>query len=305
MTRAVVVGGCGFIGSHVCEKLTARGVDVVSVHRSTESGCQRDWKCLIADYRDVSTMSQYLVGADILVHLGSQSVPRTSMELGVTGILNEVNANAELFQAAASRDVQKVVYASSGGSVYGECEWGTPITESHPLNPISPHGLLKVMTEQILAHIALWSGQEVVSLRPGNVYGPGQASKRLFGVVPTFIANLQRGTSSEVWGAEVVRDYVYVTDTAEAFVLAALSSSRLSQTYNIGTGVGHTALELYSILQDQLDVAVPVNIAPRPATDPKWNVLSTSLMSRELGYTPSVDIRTGLRLACDPQSEHC
>jgi UDP-glucose 4-epimerase len=200
-----------------------------------------------------------------------------------------------LFQAAATAGVGTVVFASSGGSVYGQVRSGALIKESHSTQPVSPHGLLKVMTELALSHVCRTSGQTGISLRPGNVYGPGQQTQPSFGVVPTFAGNLRAGRPSEIWGAETVRDYVYVEDAAEAFVTAALRPSGQPAVVNVGTGVGHTALEVYSMLQESLGLTAPVNVVPRPASDPAWNVLDPSLLKESLGLAATVDLRDGLK----------
>lgn len=292
---AVVVGGCGFVGRHVTAGLAALNTRVVSVHRSLPHDDAADAvACLSADYRDTDTMASLLENADILVHLGSASVPRTSVELGVTGVLNEVDANSRLFDVAARAGVARVVFASSGGSVYGECEPGRPIDENHSCQPISPHGLLKVMTELALSHISLVSGQSATSLRPGNIYGPGQKSRPRFGIVPTFLSNLQAGRSSEIWGADSVRDYVHIGDAARAFVAAATTEAHLPHAINVGTATGHSAVQVYSILQDIIGMRQPIEILAKPPSDPTWNVLSNEKLQRCLDVHPRIGLREGL-----------
>lgn len=298
--KAVVVGGCGFLGVPIVNGLAEAGFEVVSLHRAP-GHVQLDERitCVSSDYRDIPSIRPYLSHADCLIHLGSQSVPRTSVALGVAGILQEVDANALLFACAADEHVESIVFASSGGSVYGDCPPGQPITEQHATMPISPHGLLKIMTELALAHVAGVSGQRAVSLRPGNVYGPGQRSQVGFGVIPTFLSNLMAGRGSEIWGPEVVRDYVYVEDAARAFITAATARSPLPQAMNIGTGVGHTAVEIYGLLQALLGVSEPVTVQPRPRADPPWVVLDTALSRSMLGDYAQVPIEIGLKATAD------
>jgi len=296
MTRRVaVVGGCGFIGRHIIHQLLQEKVEVISLHRSpAHERSTEGISCLSVDYRDQFATERVLGDVEALIHLGSQSLPRTSVSLGVSGVLAEVEANSLLFEVAAKVGVETVIFASSGGSVYGDCERGVAISESRSPQPITPHGLLKVMTELALAHVARTSGQNAVSLRPGNVYGPGQRSKVRYGVVPTFIGNIRSGAPSEIWGAEVVRDYVFVEDAARAFVHAALNPHGLPAVLNVGTGVGHTALEVYSILQQELGISQSVNVVPRPESDPEWSVLDNSRLRDFLGFTPQLSLAEGL-----------
>ena len=292
---AVVVGGCGFLGRHVTAGLAALDIQVASVHRSPpHQDCSDGVRCVSADYRDTETMASLLRNAEILVHLGSESVPRTSIELGVTGVLTEVDANSRLFDVAAQAGVARVVFASSGGSVYGECEPGQPIAEDHSCQPISPHGLLKVMTELALSHISLVSGQSATSLRPGNIYGPSQRSRPLFGVVPTFLSNLRAARRSEIWGADSVRDYVHVLDAARAFVASAVTEEQLPRAINVGTGRGHSAVQIYSMLQDITGLCQPIDILPRPPSDPTWNVLANERLRTHLHVRPEVTLYSGL-----------
>lgn len=298
--RAVVVGGCGFLGTPIVNGLAEAGYDVVSIHRSpAHTQVDNLITCVSTDYRDIPAIRTHLTRADCLIHLGSQSVPRTSVKLGVAGVLQEVDANALLFACAAEEGVETIVFASSGGSVYGDCPPGQLITEQHSTMPISPHGLLKIMTEMALAHVARVSGQRSVSLRPGNVYGPGQRKQAGFGVVPTFLSNLHASRKSEIWGPEVVRDYVYIDDAARAFITAATSTGPLPQALNIGTGLGHTAVEVYGLLQGLLGESQPVAVVPRPSADPRWVVLDTSLSRSVLGDYAQAPIEIGLKATAD------
>lgn len=294
MDRFIVVGGCGFLGSSIVTRLRLRGLSVLSVHRSPVHRDSDPGSCLSMDFKDTRSMTAILNGADVLIHLGSQSVPRTSIHLGVPGILSEVEANSRLFDAAAKAGVRRIVFASSGGSVYGECAPGVPVSEGHRCEPISPHGLLKAMTELALSHLALTEGLDAVSLRPGNIYGPGQRAQKGFGVIPTFNFNLMNGIKSEIWGPESVRDYIHVEDAADVFVKVALSSTPVPRTLNVGTGVGHTAVQVYSILQELLGIRVPVEVMPRPAADPVWSVLDIAELGRSVGIAPKITLREGL-----------
>lgn len=300
MTVVAVVGGCGFLGRHIVERLSGANFEVVSIHRSPpHDDVPPGVSCVAQDYRDMAAMRDVLRVSDVLFHLGSQSVPRTSVSLGVAGILNEVEANSLLFELAADLGIGSVVFASSGGSVYGTCGPGLPITEDHSTNPISPHGLLKIMTELVLSHVSQKSGQRAVAMRPGNVYGPGQRQQPGFGVVPTFMSNLAAGRPSELWGPEVVRDYVYVEDVAEAFVRAGTGEFNLPRALNIGTGIGHTAVEIYGILQGLMGVTMPITVVPRPESDPPWSVLDTVRSAEFLGDYAVTPLVEGLRRTVD------
>lgn len=298
---AVVIGGCGFLGHYVSRMMLEAGYEVVSVHRSPahEASSTDGMRCIRADYRDAPRMERLLSGVEVLIHLGSQSVPRTSVELGVAGVLTEVDGNSRLFEIAAQAGVRTVVFASSGGSVYGHAEPGVPIPETHSCQPISPHGLLKVMTELALGHIAQVSGQRATALRPGNIYGPGQRFQPRFGVVPTFLFNLRTGRPSEIWGADSVRDYIHVMDAAQAFATAATTDRVLPRAINVGTGQGHTAVEVYSLLQQLVGITHPIDILPRPASDPAWSVLANGRLNQDLGLMPKVDLRSGLQELVD------
>lgn len=300
MAVAAVVGGCGFLGRHISDKLAQTGFEVLSIHRSEpHSDVPPGVTCVSQDYRDVTAMREVLRPADALFHLGSQSVPRTSVSLGVAGILTEVEANSLLFDLAAGVGVETVVFASSGGSVYGDCTPGRLIGEDHSTRPISPHGLLKIMTELVLSQVSQRSGQRAVSLRPGNVYGPGQRQQPGFGVVPTFMSNLAAGRPSEIWGPEVVRDYIYIEDVAEAFVRAGTVSRDLPEALNIGTGVGHTAIEIYGILQGRMGTSMPIGVVPRPESDPRWSVLDPVRSTEVLGEYAVTPLASGLRRTVD------
>lgn len=300
----IIVGGCGFIGSKISERLSADGHTMVCVNRGAYSHRALTGRtCVCADYRDVAAMSALLIAGSTLIHLGTQSVPRTSAQLGVQGILEEVQANSLLFECAARRGVRRILFASSGGSVYGECSKGKPIDERHSTEPISPHGLVKLMTELALRHVAARSDMSATALRMGNVYGPSQPKRPSFGVVPTFLSNIRSDNISELWGSYVVRDYIFVDDVAEAVVRAATAVAALPPVLNIGSGVGHSVAEIYTILQEILGRTVDVRMLPKPAVDPSWIVLDTALSIRHLGEYSVTTLLDGLtRVASHSES---
>jgi UDP-glucose 4-epimerase len=290
----VVVGGCGFLGRHLTAHLMKRGARIRSVHRSSEHDLGPRGECLAADYHDTTSLKPALADAEALVHLGSGSVPRSSIMHGPSGVQSEVAANVRLFEAAARLGIPRVVFASSGGAVYGMCPPGAPIREDRPLRPISAHGWMKARSESALARLAAAHGLTAVALRSGNVYGPGQHGSDRFGAVPTFITNLVGGLTSEIWGPDVVRDYVYVDDAVAAFSRAVLADDPLPPAINIGTGVGHTTSEVFDILQAALQTQVRPVMGDAPPTDPTWSVLSPDLAAQRLSWRAEVSLEVGL-----------
>ena len=244
--RTLVTGGAGFIGSHVVEALVARGDEVHVVDDLSKGKRERVPAAATLYVHDVRTPLDALVretGAEAIVHLAAQADVRVSVDdpafdaaVNVLGTVNVLEA-ARLVGA-------RVVFASTGGAIYGECE--RPARESDPCLPLSPYGAAKLAGEGYLGAFGRLYDAPHVSLRFGNVYGPRQDPHGEAGVVAIFLGRLLDGIPCRIFGdGSQSRDYIYVEDVARATV-AALDGDA-GGVFNIGTGTATSVLELYDI----------------------------------------------------------
>jgi UDP-glucose 4-epimerase len=297
--RTVVTGGAGFIGSHVVDALLARG-DSVHVLDDLSRGRreQVDGRATLveADIRDAADVDALFddVRPEACLHLAAQVDVRVSVERPDFDC--EVNVGGTIRVLEASRRHRaRVVFASTGGAIYGECELPTP--EDSPRRPLAPYGTSKLAGEEYLATYARLYGGPHVSLRFGNVFGPRQDPHGEAGVVAIFLGLLAEGGTPRIFGdGRQTRDYVYVGDVVRA-TLAALE--REGGVFNVGTGSETSVLELFDACRRVAGVEVEPQFAPPREGELQRSVLDPALAERELGFAASVGLEEGLRSTWD------
>jgi UDP-glucose 4-epimerase len=295
--RAVVTGGAGFIGSHVVERLLARGDDVhvldnLSTGRreNVPPAARLHEADLRSDTDEVFAETQ----PEICFHLGAQADVGTSVERPLFDAEVNVLGTVRLLEAAR-RHATQVVFASTGGALYGECE--RPAREDDAREPLAPYGTSKLAGEEYLATWNRLHGSSHVTLRLGNVFGPRQLPSLEGGVIAIFMSRLARGEGIEIFGdGEQSRDFVYVGDVVDAMVAAVGHSGG---TFNVATGTAtsiNRTFELCRALSTSGTEAT--HRAARPG-DLRHSMLDPSRAAAELGWRPGHDLETGLRKTWD------
>lgn len=293
--RAIVTGGAGFIGSHVVDALLARD-DEVAVLDNLASGRRENVdpraELVEGDIRDGATVDGLFdrVRPGVCFHLAAQADVRVSVarpdfdcEVNVLGTLRVLDA--------ARRAGTRLVFASTGGAIYGECE--RPAGESSPRQPLSPYGAAKLAAEEYLATYNRLYDSGHVALRFGNVYGPRQDPHGEAGVVAIFLGLLASGGAPTVFGdGSQRRDYVFVGDVVRAALAAA---NRSGGVFNVGTGRATSVLELLDACRRVTGVDGPATHAPPREGELARSVLDPALAERELGFRPAVSLDDGLR----------
>ena len=295
--RVLVTGGAGFIGSHIAEALLARGHEVCVVD-DLSSG-KRGNVPEGADFHeaDVRTGCAGVFRSfrpEALCHQAAQmDVRRSVREPDFDADVN-VLGTVRLLQACVGHGVGKVVFASTGGAVYGE-QSEFPATEDHPQYPVSPYGVSKLAGERYLNYYRAQHGLPYAALRYANVYGPRQDPHGEAGVVAIFSGNLAAGRPSTINGTgEQTRDYVFVEDVARANVLA-LEGDPPPGPYNVGTGVETSVLELYEKMLGltRRDDLPPERGPAKPGEQSRSSVDPTKA-ARDLGWKPEMNLASGL-----------
>ena len=287
--RAVVTGGAGFIGSHVVEALLARG-DEVTVVDDLSNGKRENVpsaaQLVVADIRDGLGDAR----PEVVFHLAAQVDVRVSVERpGHDASVNVVGTIAVL-EAARAADAQ-VVFSSTGGAIYGECDGPAPETSER--RPLAPYGVSKLAGEEYLAAYNRLYGTRHVSLRYGNVYGPRQDPHGEAGVVAIFLGALARGESPRIFGdGRQTRDYVYAGDVARASLAAAGHDGGV---FNVGTGKETSVVDLWALCRQVAGSAREAVSAPARLGELQRSVLDVGLAERELGWHPEVPLEDGLR----------
>jgi UDP-glucose 4-epimerase len=199
----------------------------------------------------------------------------------------------ELFLAAARASVRKIVFASSGGTVYGNAE-KLPIEEKLPPNPVSAYGVSKVAVERYLQLAAFHNGFTGISLRISNPYGPYQLAGVPIGVIANFIRQLRAGEPLRIYGdGSVVRDYIWIDDVAHAVVMA-VQKDLASGEYNIGSEIGHSINEIASSVENAMGIRTSREYVSDRSFDARKVVLSTAKFRRITSWTPHVSLGEGI-----------
>lgn len=292
--RAIVTGGAGFIGSHVVEALLARG-DEVHVLDDLSTG-HREYVAAGASFHegDIRTDVAAAFAAanpDVCFHLAAQADVPTSVERPDFDADVNVIGTVRVLEAARTHGTQ-VVFSSTGGAIYGECE--DPAREDDPRRPLSPYGVAKLAAEEYLAAWNRLHGTRHVSLRFANVYGPRQSASLEGGVIAIFLERMAAGEPTRIYGdGRQQRDFVYAGDIAGAMLSAA---GHAGGTFNVASGAATSVLALHQACrQVSGSEAEPEFAAPRSG-DVVRSVLDPRLTERELGWRVQHDLDSGLAL---------
>lgn len=296
--NSVVFGANGFIGSHVCAALLGAG------HRVRAFDISRDFRSLehldsplletcTGDFLDRMAVKQALEGVDWVFHLVSTTIPSSSNNNMVFDVQSNVVASIELLEECVAGGVSRLIFASSGGTVYG-CPATDPVSEDAPKQPIVSYGCTKLAIENYCQLFQHQTGLRTISLRLANPYGPGHHGMSQ-GAIPVFLKRIRSGKPVSVWGDGcVTRDYVYVDDLADAFLKAAVYEGKES-VFNIGSGQGVSLLELIALLKTETGREVEVLHEAGRNYDVPRIVLDVSRARHELGWAATTPLQGGIR----------
>jgi len=308
--RAVVTGGAGFIGSALVDRLVARGDDVLIIDdlstgstdnladaRAAGSGTM---ELAVDDIGEAGT-AELVAGhrPDVVFHLAAQTDVRLSVDAPVSDARTNVIGMLRVLDGAHAGGARKVVFASSGGTIYGEADPALlPFDEDTPQRPLSPYGVAKLAGGLYLDVYRALHGLTGTTLALANVYGPRQDPQGEAGVVAIFAGRLLSGQPCTVFGTgEQTRDFVYVDDVTDALLTAAERAD--GQLLNIGTGVEISVNDLYRTMAGMVGGPNdPVRGSARPGELDR-SALDPTRAASELGWRPVTGLDDGLRATLD------
>jgi UDP-glucose 4-epimerase len=299
--RCLVLGGKGFIGSHLVDGLLNEGHFVRIFDRPQaqflEGSCpaHENLEVVSGDFGCEPDIIRAVSDCDVCFHLVCTTLPNSSNLDPVFDIETNLVGTVRLLQHARNSSLRKIVFMSSGGTVYGPA-LGLPITEDHPTNPICSYGVTKLAIEKYLAVFHCLYGLDYTILRFSNLYGERQRILSGQGAVAVFLGKALRREKLEIWGdGSVIRDYLHVSDSVSALLAALKTSGRNERILNIGSGHGISLNEVVAEIERATGIDVRKNHLIKRLFDVPANVLAIDRAKQVLGWEPRVSFPEGLR----------
>lgn len=299
LKNILLIGGGGYIGAYLVPLLIGSGRKVTVLGRSAtpRHKLPEEVAYVSGDFAQRDLLNGLLDCHQEVIHLAYATVPNTSFENPLADLLHNLPPTVQLFSEAAKRQ-RKLILVSSGGTVYGEAVQ-LPIREDHATKPISPYGVTKLTLENYAYLYAVTHGLKYVCVRPANAYGVGQQPFVGQGFISTAIASVLREQPIEIFGSQgTIRDYIYVSDVASG-IMSALNHGHLSETYNLGTGVGYSNMQVVQALLMRMNKngsEIRIDHLPGRTFDVKANVLNSIKLQQHTGWKRQVELDEGLAL---------
>lgn len=299
--KCIIFGGGGFIGSHLAEELITKGYnvrifDIKNFNKRNLSHFIESIEIFEGDFNNHIDIKTSLQNIDYVFHLVSSTTPSISMANPLydieTNLISSVNLLQECIKLGT---IQKIIFISSGGTVYGIPQ-EIPISESHPTLPICSYGIIKNTIEHYCMLYQRLYGLKCKIFRISNPYGERQNPKGKQGVIPIFLNKILLGQKIEIWGdGEVIRDYVYIKDVVNLLV-KSLALEVPNSIYNVGSGHGLSLNELIRIMEEVTNTNANVKYLEKRSFDVPCNILDNTLAKTEYFWEPKMDIQSGINI---------
>ena len=296
--KCLILGGGGFLGSHLCEALLVQGylvriLDRPNLARFKPFQQHEKVEWIDGDFINRKDVDNAVSGCDIIYHLVSTTLPRSSNENPAYDVETNVIGSLHLLEAVRKYKAKKIIFVSSGGTVYGIPK-EIPLKESHPTEPICSYGISKLAIEKYMRLFHLLHGVEYCVLRLSNPFGERQRVSAAQGAIAVFLYKALRNEAIEIWGdGSVTRDYFYVSDAVSALV-KALSYEGDNRIFNIGSGVGRSLNEILDSIDSLIGEPVKRVYLPSRAFDVPVNILDISKAENLLSWKPQMPFVEGL-----------
>lgn len=299
MARTLVLGANGFIGSHLVDSLVEKGHSVRAFDRfSNEKPKFNDNESIevvAGDFLNAGQLEEALKDIDYVFHFISTTTPATAENDPMIDIDTNIRMSVELFQLCVKAEIKRVLFASTGGAIYGEGgNDNLPRKETDPTLPVSPYAIGKLAIENYLRYFNVKHGLNSTVFRISNPYGERQPFHRKQGVIPIFLENIYLDKPITVLGdGSMIRDYIYVKDVAN-MISSTFDSEKIDYIYNIGSGQGTSVNELVDVARSVTGKAVSVDYKPMPLTFLHKVVLDSGRFVDDFGIRPKTDLSVGM-----------
>jgi UDP-glucose 4-epimerase len=303
MTKCVIFGGNGFIGSHLAERLVHEGFEV-KIFDTFNTGTHNldsiinDIEIIRGDFLNKEDLSRALKNVELVFHYISTTNPVTAANNPIFDVESNIIGSIRLFQTAIENKIERIIFPSSGGTIYGPVQEDL-IKETHPLNPVNPYAISKLTIEKYLNYFNYSSGMNYFILRYSNPYGERQNPLGNQGVIPIFLNKIKNNEHPVIYGnGSAIRDYIYIDDAIDA-TMAILKSNTKETLFNVGSGQETSINQLISVMSNVTNHRVdPVYKENSGLYLPKI-VLDISRIRKETGWSPKTDIKEGIKKTWD------
>lgn len=292
--KYLVLGGGGFIGLHLAQALHKLGHNVRVFDRNLVNAdiLPKQIESVKGDFSDTFALAEALAGVDVVYHLISTTVPSTSNIDMANDIQSNLIATTKLLRTMVDVGVRKIVFLSSGGTVYGNPS-SNPIPETHPLQPICSYGIVKVAIEKYLFLFNKLHNIEYNILRVSNPYGAYQQHLGVQGVIPTFLSKALTNTPITVWGdGAAERDYIYISDLIDACI--RLSENMYNDVFNIGSGTSVSINDVIEVIESITNQKLEVIHQPQRGFDVRSISLDITYAEKRFGWKPKCSLSEGV-----------
>lgn len=299
--NCLVLGGKGFIGSHLVDALIAQGhwvrcfdrLNVVSLAEKNQTGNAR-LEIYEGDIHSEADIYKALLDCEVCFHLVSTTLPKSSNADPIFDLESNVLSTVRILTQAVKSRLKKIIFVSSGGTVYG-IPSNVPISESDPTDPVCSYGIGKLTIEKYLGLFHRLYGLDFSILRIANPYGERQRTNASQGAVAVFLGKVIKGEEVDIWGdGSTVRDYIYISDVVEALI-HSMGPTGSEQIFNIGSGQGHSLNEVLSLIENVTGLQANRRYLPGRPFDTPSNLLSIARAKSHLGWYPKVSFEHGLK----------
>jgi UDP-glucose 4-epimerase len=296
--KCILFGGGGFIGSAFADRLLLDGHSIrifekrgVLPHRNFKNNENIEW--MTGDFQNKNDIDIALEGMDIVLHLISTTLPKNSNDDLIFDVQSNLIASLQMLNAMVKQKVKRIIFISSGGTVYG-LPLSLPITETHPTNPLVSYGITKLSIEKYLLHYNRFYDIKPTILRVANPFGERQRIETDQGAASVFIHRALRREPIDIWGdGTITRDYIYIENVADA-LSKAIHYQGDQFIFNISSGTGTSINELITNIEEITGNTIVRRYYPQRAFDVQTNVLDNSLAKNELSWRPQISLRDGL-----------
>lgn len=298
MKNCLILGGDGFIGSHLVEDLLQRGYTVKVFGRIKNNKTKnlqhvkKDIEIISGDFANVQDVEKALKKVDYVFHFISASTPASSLHKPKEEIELNVLFTINLLQLCVKSNIEKIVFPSSGGSIYGNFSRGKAAEEA-ALNPISPHAIGKMFIEQFLHYYHLHHKLDYIIYRISNIYGERQLGKKQQGIIPTILNKAIKKEAVEIYG-NTIRDYIYVKDVT-TFIASNFNKKHKYRIYNLGSGKGIKLTDLVHRISEQTKLKIRTKKLTRRPIDINRIILDTKRIREEFDFTPKTSLKSGIK----------